>query len=593
MTLLYSCQSLSKSYGTRTLFTDLNLSIFEGDRIGLIGQNGSGKSTLLKILMGVEQPDSGVLSPRRGLKVGYLPQSCDFEDRSPFDILYETLTEGPDYERERLAQTWLSKLGFSGEEKSAALLSGGWKKRLGLAKELMANPDLLLLDEPTNHLDLEGILWLEKFLAREAPTYLLVSHDRYFLQHATSRVIEIDKAYPKGLFAIDGPYAEFLARKEDFLAGQLQQERSMATKMRRETEWLRQGVKARTTKSQSRIDEAHEIIQEHADLKARNRSKRAEIEFISSERETRKLLSAKNVAKSAGDKTLFRHLDLLLSPGTRIGLMGPNGSGKTTLLRLLANEIQPDQGTIKRAEDLKIVYFDQHRAQLPAGISLREALSPNGEYVSYHGRPIHVNGWCKRFLFSPDLLDISIDRLSGGERARISIAHLMLQPADLLLLDEPTNDLDIPTLETLEESLLEFSGAVVLITHDRYMLDRICNSLLALGDPEKTEIYADSAQWEASMKAARAPKEAKMEAPAPTRPKAKLSYAEKKEFEQIEGKIAKCEEDVKNLNLQLEDPSIANDPKKLQAICTAIGLAETQIEQLYLRWEVLDKKNSE
>ena len=589
MSLLFSCQHLSKSFGTRTLFQDLQLSIFENDRIGLIGPNGTGKSTLLKILMGLEKPNSGILSPRKGLKVGYLPQSCDFPDKKPKEILLEVLTEGADYEREWLAESWLSKLGFTGDEPSANLLSGGWKKRLGLAKELILAPDLLLLDEPTNHLDLEGILWLEKFLKREAPTYLLVSHDRYFLQHATSRIIEIDRAYPKGLFAIDGPYSEFLARKEEFLAGQLQQEKSLATKMRRETEWLRQGVKARTTKSQSRIDEAHEIIQEHSDVKSRNRSKRAEIEFVASERETRKLLTAKNLTKEVGGKKLFHHLDLLLSPGTRIGLMGPNGSGKTTLLRLLAGEIEPDQGTIKRANDLKIVYFDQHRAQLPPGITLREALSPNGDYVSFHGRPIHVNGWCKRFLFSPDILDLSIDRLSGGERARISIAHLMLQPADLLLLDEPTNDLDIPTLETLEESLLEFPGAVVLITHDRCMLDRICNSLLALGDLDRNEIFADSAQWEASLKTAKKPRETKVEK-APSETKPKLSYAEKKEFDQMEEKISQHEEKVRELNLRLEDPSAAQNPALLQEICTAIGLAETQIERLYLRFEELDKK---
>ncbi len=594
MSLLYSCQSVSKSFGTRTLFRDLSLHIFEKDRIGLIGPNGSGKSTLLKILAGLETANEGILSPRRGLKIGYLPQTCEFPDSPPLNILIDAIKEGPLYEKERLAETWLSKLGFSGDEPSAALLSGGWKKRLGLAKELILQPDLLFLDEPTNHLDLEGIFWLEKFLAREAPSYLLVSHDRYFLQHAANRIVEINPAYPKGLFAIDGPYSEFLARKEEFLSGQLQQERSLATKMRRETEWLRQGVKARTTKSQSRIDEAHQIIQEHAHVKSRNTSKRSDIAFVTSERETKKLLSAKNISKTAGSKLLFEHLDLLLSPGSRIGLMGPNGSGKTTLLRLLAGELQPDQGTIKRADDLKIVYFDQHRAQLPSGITLKDALSPKGDYVSYHGRQIHVNGWCKRFLFSPDLLDLSIDKLSGGERARISIAHLMLQPADILLLDEPTNDLDIPTLEALEESLLDFPGAVVLITHDRCMLDRLCNTLLAFGQPDQMNYFADLAQWEAFYSSqAKKAKEPKPTSPSPRNtPKTKLTYAEKKEFEQIEANILSREEEVKKLNLQLEDPAIAGNPARLQEICTAIGLAETQIEQLYLRFEVLDKKQS-
>ena len=521
MTLLFNCKSLSKAFGTRLLFKDLSLSIFSGDRIGLIGPNGSGKSTLLKILAGIETADEGDLSPRRDLRIGYVPQSCEFPDVPLKSILVKALEndlETPDYEKERLAETWLSKLGFKGTEPSAKLLSGGWKKRLSIAQELISSPELLLLDEPTNHLDLEGILWLEKFLSREAPTYLLVSHDRYFLQRATNRIIELDRAYPKGVFAIDGDYAEFLSLKEGFLAGQLEQERSLASKARRETEWLRQSPKARTSKSKSRVDQAHELLQDLSNVQERNRQKRTDIDFAATERETRKLLVANNLSKKAGNRTLFRHLDFTLSPGTRIGLMGPNGSGKTTLLRLLAGEISPDQGTIKKADPLQIVYFDQHRTQLPSEITLRQALSPNGDFVLFRGQEVHVNGWCKRFLFSPDLLDMPISKLSGGERARISIAHLMLQPADLLLLDEPTNDLDIPTLETLEESLLDFPGAVVLITHDRCMLDRICNTLLSLGDPDQTTLFADYSQWEASLKTPlpqEKSKEKKKELPAP------------------------------------------------------------------------------
>jgi len=596
MTVLLSCQSISKSYGSRRLFRDLTVSIQSGDRIGLIGPNGSGKSTFLKILAGIEKADSGDLSIKRDLKIGYVPQTCEFPNLSPTEILASALPpDTPDYEKERLAETWLSKLGFSGRETSAAMLSGGWKKRLGLAKELIQEPDLLLLDEPTNHLDLEGILWLEKFLAREAPTFLLVSHDRYFLEATVSKIVEIDTAYPKGMFSIDGPYSQFLIHKEEFLQGQLQQERSIATKARRETEWLRQGVKARTTKSQSRIDEAHEILQEYSELKSRNQQKRAKIDFATTERETRKLVVAKNLTKTTKHRVLFRNLDFTLSPGTRLGLMGPNGAGKTTFLRLLVKEIPPDQGTLKFADNLKIVYFDQHRAQLPDEMTLREALSPKGDYVEFRGQPVHVNGWCKRFLFSPDLLDLPIGKLSGGERARISIAHLMLQPADVLLLDEPTNDLDIATLETLEESLLEFPGAVVLITHDRYMLDRICNGFLALGDPERTEIFAEYAQWEAASLKAKQQAKAKSE-PEPEKPqtpkKTSLSYLEKKEYDQIEGNIAKLEEEVKALNQLLAEPEIAEHPQRLAEICTTIGLTENRIEQLYLRWEALEQKMS-
>ena len=455
-------------------------------------------------------------------------------------------------------------------------------------------PDILLLDEPTNHLDLEGILWLEKFLLNEAPTYLMVSHDRYFLQQVTNRTLEMSYAYPQGLFGIKGTYSFFLEKKEEFLQGQLQQERSLASKARREIEWLRSNPKARTTKSQSRIDQAHELLVELADVQKRNLQKKAAIDFTSSDRDTRKLLVAKNISKEIGGKILFKGLDFTLSPGTRIGLMGPNGSGKTTLLKLLANELSLDQGTLKRADDLKVVYFDQHRNQLPQHLTLREALSPNSDYVAYHGHSIHINGWCKRFLFSPDILDMPISQLSGGERARITIAHLMLQPADLLLLDEPTNDLDIPTLETLEESLMDFPGAVVLITHDRCMLDRICNTFLALGDPAQTQLFASYAQWEAAAKTLPAsnvkPKTDKAPKTESPPPKSKLSYAEKKEYEQIENKILKLEDKIKELNLQLENPELAQNSASLAELCTEISLHETQIQQLYLRWEELEKK---
>jgi ATP-binding cassette subfamily F protein uup len=573
MTLFLNCQTLSKAYGSRQLFKNLSFSIFSGEKIGLIGPNGSGKSTLLKMLVGRETADTGIIAPKRGLKIGYVPQTCEFPDEKPETLLIKELNDQEN--GELIVQTILSKLGFTGEETSAKKLSGGWKKRLSVARELIFSPDVLLLDEPTNHLDLEGILWLEKFLQREVPSYLVVSHDRYFLQKMVNRVIEINPVYPNGLFSINGAYSTFLEKKEEFILGQIQTERSLASKARREQEWLRQSPKARTVKAQSRVDDAHEILGELSLIHQRNQDKKANIAFSATERETQKLLVAKNLSKELDGRTLFNHLDVFLSPGTRIGLMGPNGSGKTTLLRMLAGEIDPNQGTIKKAEGLKTVYFDQHRLQLSDDMTLRQALSPNSDFVNFRGQMIHVNGWCKRFLFSPDILDMSISKLSGGERARITIAHLMLQPADLLLLDEPTNDLDIPTLETLEESLLQFPGAIVLITHDRCMMDRICTSLITLGTTEeKKEVHPTITPK---------PKE---KGPS----KAKLSYNEKKEYEGLEDKIQKLEEEIRQLNQKLDDPEISQYADKLQTLCNEIGLAETRIEQLYLRWEELENK---
>lgn len=570
---MLNAEALSKSYGSKSLFSGLNFSIFAQDRIGLIGPNGSGKSTFMKILAGLDEADSGILARKKGLKVGYLPQTCEFPDKNPYELMLE-------YGDELQVKQWMSRVGFRGDEPSASRLSGGWKKRLRLVQEMIGAPDLLLLDEPTNHLDLDGVLFLEKFLQRDAPTYLLVSHDRTFLSHVTNRILEIDPVYPGGLLSINAPYQEFLVQKEKFLAGQLETERSLASQARKEVAWLRAGVKARTTKSRSRIERAHELLDDLSDVKRRNQQKRADIDFVSSERETRKLLTAKNIEKTLGGRKLFSALDFTLSPGTRLGLMGQNGCGKTTLLRLLANELEPDMGTLKRADDLKIVYFDQHRNQLPDHLTLHEALSPNGDFVDYHGEKIHVNGWCKRFLFKPEMLKMPIDKLSGGERARIAIAHLMLQPADLLLLDEPTNDLDIPTLETLERSLLEFPGAIVLITHDRSMLDRVCNSLLSVVDGK---LYADYGQW--SQIQAEKPKEKKV---TQTKKESALSYAEKKEYQGIEAKIVKLEEEGRQLTKLLESETLS--PEELKEVCQAIALVDNKIEQLILRYEELDQK---
>lgn len=598
MTLL-SCQAISKSFGSRILFKELSFGVFDKDKIGLIGPNGSGKSTLLKILGGLDSPDEGLVVKNRSLRVGYVPQETDFTDRTLNDIMLEALEHEAHYSQEyketQIAIT-LSKMGFADFSISAASLSGGWKKRLALSIELVKSPDLLLLDEPTNHLDLEGVIWLEKFLAAAQFAYIVISHDRYFLEHITTRMMELDRSYPKGIFSADGSYSLFLEKKEDFLSGQLQQEKSLNSKVRREVEWLKQNPKARTTKSVSRIQEAERLIGELKDLKTRNQSSKSQFDFSSSKKESQKLLVATNVAKSMGGRLLFSGIDLLLSPGVRLGIVGLNGSGKTTFLRLLAGELQPDKGTIKIAEGIKIVYFDQHRAQLPPDITLRRALAPEGDTVTYRGQSIHVNSWCKRFLFSPDRLDLPFGHLSGGEKARVHIARLMLQPADILLLDEPTNDLDIPTLEVLENSLQDFPGAIVLISHDRYMLDQLSNVILGLGTQSDTQLFADYRQWEQFQeeqvlkeKSLAKSVEKKDSARSEPRPK-KLSYTEKIELEQIGVKISLLENEIEHLNSNTLDPAFAAEPQKLEAICQQLDEKHQQLDKLYQRWQILEDK---
>lgn len=591
MTLI-SCQAISKSYGSRTLFKELTLGIFEGEKIGLVGPNGSGKSTLLKILAGLDEPDEGDVVRSRSLRLGYVPQEHNFPDQSLAEILRESLEKeahnSPEYQQTQIAIT-LTKMGFSDFSVSAASLSGGWKKRLALALALVHAPDLLLLDEPTNHLDLEGVVWLEKFLDQAPFAFVVISHDRYFLENTTSRMLELDRSFPKGIFSAEGNYSQFLEKREEFLSGQLQQERHLSSKVRREVEWLKQNPKARTTKSQSRIQEAHRLIDELQEIKSRNVSVKSQFDFSSSKKESQKLLVATNLTKSMGDKLLFSGVDLLLSPGVRLGIVGLNGSGKTTLLRLLAGELAPDKGTIKRADGIKIVYFDQHRAQLAGDISLRRALSPEGDSVNYRGQSIHVNSWCRRFLFSTDRLDLPFGHLSGGEKARVHIARLMLEPADILLLDEPTNDLDIPTLEVLESSLQDFPGAIVLISHDRYMLDRLSNAILGLGTGTDTELFADYRQWERFIEEKKpskpaADKKEKLKTEQPP----KMSYAEKKEWEQMEDKILALENEIEHLHMQLE----SIQPDQLKAACEALDHKQKALEALYQRWQELELKRT-
>lgn len=601
MTPLISAQNIGQSFGGRQLFKDLSFGIFPGDKIGLIGPNGSGKSTLLKTLAGIEKIDEGTIAKQRSAKIGYVPQETLFPDKSLQDILFDSFEEADsltDEQKQTVIQITLGKLDFPSTTISASSLSGGWQKRLAIAKELIHNPDVLFLDEPTNHLDLEGVIWLENFL-RSAPfAYVVISHDRYFLEHVTNNMMELDRTYPNGMFAIKGSYSQFLEKKEEFLSGQIQQERSLSSKVRREVEWLKQNPKARTTKSSSRIQEAGRLIEELQGLKTRNKESKTQFDFATSKKETQKLLVATNLAKTMGNRNLFSGIHLTLTPGMRLGIVGLNGSGKTTLLRILAGELSPDKGTIKRADGIRVVYFDQHRAQLPSNITLREALAPQGESVQYRNQTIHVNSWCKRFLFSPDRLDLPFQYLSGGEKARVYIARLMLEPADILLLDEPTNDLDIPTLEVLESNLNEFPGAIVMISHDRYMLDQISNVILGLGtDDVEMNLFADYRQFEQHQlklkEKKREPdpiKDEKKEG-SPTKTRAdKMTYNEKREWEQMENKISVVEAEIDKLQALIQDPSVATQPLKLQDACAQLDEKQTLRDALYLRWEELEQK---
>lgn len=598
MPLVLSGQSLTKSYGERPLFVDISLDLSDGERLGMIGPNGSGKSTLLKILAGLETPSAGTRALRKGARLGFIAQDPRFDPGHTVErVLLDSLNEVHLDETAlhgRLGEI-LARLSFADRDQLAANLSGGWRKRLAIARELVREPDVLLLDEPTNHLDLEGIVWLEKQLVASSAAVLLVSHDRYFLQHVARRVVELNRCYPKGYFSVSGTYADFLAKREEFLAAQAQQQSVLANKVRREIEWLKRGPPARTTKSAARIARAGELQAQLAEVRYRNAQNRsAEIDFAASNRATKRLLVAEDLSFQFGDRPLFSGVNLSLSPGVKIGLLGRNGSGKSTLLKLLSAELSPHQGTIERAFDLRVAVFDQNRAQLDPDQLLRNALSPNGENVLFQNRPMHVVAWAKRFLFEPDQLARPLRSLSGGEQARVMIARLMLEPADLLLLDEPTNDLDIASLEVLEESLLEFPGAMVLVTHDRYLLDRVATEILALDDAGGARSFADLAQWQASQESEKsAPAVERRGSPAARKPvAARLTYRERQELEGMEHAIASCEATIAEHERELTDPEVMNDHVRLRAACEQLESAQKQLERLFARWQELESKTS-
>ncbi|HET9182213.1 MAG TPA: ABC-F family ATP-binding cassette domain-containing protein [Candidatus Angelobacter sp.] len=617
---IINARDISKQFGATPLFEHLSFTVSEGDRIGLIGPNGSGKSTLLRILAGELEPDSGEVARRKHSRLACVEQQSVFAPRQTVRSVTEQAlvrAGAATEDREGRLVESLGRAGFEDFLAQAASLSGGWRKRLAIVEALVQQPDVLLLDEPTNHLDLAGIEWLEYLLASASFPCVVVSHDRYFLENVATEMVELSRAYPDGLLTVPGNYTAFLEKKEEFLHAQARHQDALENRVRREIEWLRRGAKARTRKAKARIDKANALISELTDLNQRTRTASADIDFSATERKTKRLVELDRLSYQIGGRTLFHDLNFLLTAGKRVGLVGPNGSGKTTLLRLLKGELNPTHGEIRRAEFLRIVYFDQNRPLNP-DITLCRALAPESDSVIYRDRVIHVAGWASRFLFTSEQLNQPVGRLSGGERARVLIAQLMLQPADVLLLDEPTNDLDIPTLEILEEGLLEFPGALVLVTHDRYMLDRISNVVLGLDGKGHSGVFADFSQWEAWMEEQMATAaEACEKSAAFSGPEAllnsgkanaqarsggsgtvrtsepgrkKLSYMEAREYSTIEQRIAEAEDFLRQKRAAAEDPGIVSDAARLVESHAELEQAQKAVDDLYARWAELESK---
>ncbi len=617
--MLLTARDISKTHGVKPLFHDLSLAIEEGDRIGLIGPNGSGKSTLLQLLAGEDQPDGGTITASKGLRAVYVAQHDLFPDSvtarevlidAAFKAVGEVGITHDHFEAEVLADVLLPRLGFDATtaNTNATALSGGWRKRLAIARALSAvggEPDLLLLDEPTNHLDLEGIDWLEQFVTQPPVAgsrfaVMFVTHDRTFLENTATRIVEISPAYPQSTLAVVGNYTEFLRRKAEFLEAQTKAEQAVASEVRKDLAWLSRGPQGRQTKAKGRISKTEARRDALDALKTRNAvatGAGARVDFDGTGRRTRKLLTAKGVSKSLGGRLLFADVDLSLGAGSRLGLLGANGSGKTTLIRVLTGELAPDTGTIEHCDPPpRVVVFSQHRADFAPNTLLRDALCPVSDQVRFRGHAMHITAWSRRFLFLDEQLEQPVSSLSGGELARIHIARIMLEPADVLVLDEPTNDLDIPTLEILEEALEDFPGALVLVTHDRAMLEHLATDLLALDGRGGARMHASLSQALAHEQLAQEPpaRESKKAAtPAsspPTTSRKKLGYMEQREYDAMEQRIEAGEHRVTLAEAKLAEPGVLADHTAMANACEDLSSAQATVATLYARWEELEAK---
>ncbi len=615
---LISAQKISKSFGVKPLFREISFSVDSKERVGLIGANGNGKSTLLKILAGVLPPDEGLVTRGRGLRIGFLAQSPNFAEG---DSVYSAVLgdrDPHDWDQAAKVLELISKLHLSDlgdpEKVPVSNLSGGWKKRVALARELVLEPDLLLLDEPTNHLDVESIVWLEEFLQEASFSTLTVTHDRYFLQATSTRIIELNPMLPAGLLDHRGDYTAFLEIKDQLMAAQQRAEQVMKNTLRREIEWLRRGAIARQTKQIGRIQRAEALQSAVEDLVERTTSRTVQLDFQNLEKAPKRLIETQQVSKTfGGGKYLFQNLDLVIGPKTRLGMIGHNGCGKSTLIRTLLKLEAPTSGTVKHADQINPLYFEQSRESLDPKISVLKTICPLGDYVDYRGQKLHVRSYLDRFLFSAQQADLVVSKLSGGEQSRLLLARLMLQETNLLILDEPTNDLDLQTLGVLEECIKDFNGGVIVISHDRFFLQAVTNQVIAFpptfAPPRmqgRLEMFADLPQWENWFHGLRAegdgsssaqkgapglvPENSPSAISLPAVQKAKLSQKEVREKGQLETQIAELEAEKNRLVLDLENPEVAGHPLRLREIADRIQKIGDEVEQKYARWTELEER---
>jgi ATP-binding cassette subfamily F protein uup len=603
---LISLENVSLGFGGPRLFDGINLQIEQGEWLGLLGRNGMGKSTLLKLVNGDISPLSGSVSRQQNLRTAYLPQEV------PANILgkvFDIVAGGLDKPHVHDEHHWQGQLQVEqvisrmqlDEEARFETLSAGMKRRVMLARGLVRDPELLLLDEPTNHLDIASIDWLEGFLKRWGGTLLFVTHDRVFLQRLTTRIVELDRGR---LFDWNCSYTTFLERKEAMLTAEAEQNVLFDKKLAQEEVWIRKGIEARRTRNEGRVRALKRLREERA--VRRERPGKVKMQLQTEKRSGKLVIEAENVNYAFGDKSIVSDFTTTIQRGDKVGIIGPNGSGKTTLLRLLLGELTPQSGTVEHGTNLEIAYFDQLRAQLDDSKSVLDNVGQGSDNVTINGRSRNLNVYLEDFLFSKDRVNAPISALSGGERNRLLLARLFAQPANLLVMDEPTNDLDVETLEILEDLLLEYDGTLLLVSHDRAFLNNIVTSTLAMdGTGQVTETvggYDDWLRQNESAKPEPKPRKATVSEaqPASESISKKLTYKEqralesqKKELAELPQRIEKLETDIHSLTVEMAAPAFyQQDSAEITKVVNQLKEMQDELTQAYHRWEELEKIHS-
>ena len=628
---LITLQNVDYSVGGPLLLEKVELSIEPGERIALIGRNGAGKSTLMKLIAGELKPDDGEMRVQQGVRVTRLEQEVPHGAAgSVFDVVADGLGELGHWLAEfhrlshaevfdgeamgdvqakidaadgwgldqRVAET-LTKLDLDGEAEFERL-SGGMKRRVLLARALVSSPDLLLLDEPTNHLDIEAIDWLEMFLKGWSGSVLFVTHDRRFLRSLATRIVEIDRGQ---VTSWPGDWANYERRREERLNAQAAENARFDKMLAQEEVWIRQGIKARRTRDEGRVRRLKAMRNERS--QRRELGGNVRMEAAQAENSGKKVIDVKGVTFAFGQRVMVKDFSTTILRGDRIGLIGPNGSGKTTLLKLLLGELQPQQGEINPGTNLQIAYFDQYRATLREDWSAIENVAEGTDFVEFNGKRKHVHAYLQDFLFTPERARAPITRLSGGERNRLLLAKLFAQPSNLLVMDEPTNDLDVETLELLEELLGDYTGTLLLVSHDRDFIDNVVTSTMVMeGDGVIGEYVGGYNDWirqrpapppsamavaKASATAAPTTVATPVPAPPPAPAKRKLSFKDARELEQLPAKIEQLEMDVEGLTAAMNDPSFyTRSSAEVTAHTQQLGKVQAELDAAYARWQELD-----